>query len=165
MTTLETNTLIQSIVELLTEIYDGPPSPSETWVVDNEPNAGILGALAGVNAREASTSVDGSGDRGSTIAAQVEHLRWSLANANGAMNGKEYSPNWTQSWDLITANETEWERLRQALRAEFESTRATIQRQNELPGDYLNGVLALIPHAAFHLGLIRQMIERVRAGR
>jgi len=32
-----------------------------------------------------------------------------------------------------------------------------------LQGDYLNGVLALIPHAAFHLGLIRQMIERVRS--
>jgi hypothetical protein len=31
-----------------------------------------------------------------------------------------------------------------------------------LQGDYLNGVLALIPHAAFHLGIIRQMIERVR---
>jgi cytochrome c biogenesis protein len=37
-----------------------------------------------------------------------------------------------------------------------------IEKQQELTGETLNGVLALIPHAAYHLGNIRQMVERVR---
>jgi hypothetical protein len=162
MTTLSTSTLINSVVELLTEAYEGPPDPRSTWFIDNEPDSGILGIIAGVSAAEASTSVDGSGRPGTTIAANVEHLRWSLANANAAFQGGEYQGNWKESWALIDADEANWDRLRQALRAEFETLRGIIQRQEELPGDYLNGVLALIPHAAYHLGTIRQMIERVR---
>lgn len=165
MSTLPTTTLIKSIVDLLTEAYAGPPDPKVTWFIDNEPDSGILGALKSVSAAEASTSVDGSGKSGSTIASNVEHLRWSVANANAAMRGKPYNPNWAESWELLNADETAWDRLRQALRLEYEALREAIKMQEDLPGDYLNGVLALIPHAAFHLGVIRQMIERVRSAK
>ena len=162
MTTLPTAALINSIVELLTEAYAGPPNPKATWFIDNEPDSGILGILKSVTAEEASTSVDGSGKSGSTIASNVEHLRWSVANANAAMRGKPYNPNWAESWELLDADEAAWKRLCQALRLEYEGLREAIKMQEDLPGDYLNGVLGLIPHAAFHLGVIRQMIERVR---
>lgn len=155
-------TLITSLVDLLTEAYEGPPDPRSTWFIDNEPNSGILGILEGVSAQEASISVDGSGERGSTIAANVEHLRWSLANANSAFRGKEYNSKWSESWDLITADEAAWERLRRALREEFEILRQFLKEQTHLPEEYLTGVIALVPHAAYHLGTIRQMIERVR---
>jgi hypothetical protein len=163
MTTLETITLINSVVSLLTEAYDGPPNPSETWFIDNDPNSGILGILDGISASEASFSVDGSEQSGSTIAANAEHLRWSLANANAALRGETYQQNWRESWNLLHADEAEWERLRRALRGEFEALRQTIKQQTELQGEYLTGVLALIPHAAYHLGTIRQMTARVRA--
>jgi hypothetical protein len=163
MTSLPTSTLIQSIVDLLTEAYSGPPNPNETWFIDNEPNSGILGIIDNITAAEASRSVDGSGQEGSTIAANVEHLRWSIANANSAMHGQPYQANWKESWKIIDADEAEWDQLRRSLRAEYEALRTTIQAQTELPGIYLNGVLALIPHAAYHLGSIRQMIARVKA--
>jgi hypothetical protein len=162
MTTLETFTLINSINELLTEAYAGPPDPRSTWFIDNEPDSGILGILKGVSAAEASQSVDGSGKPGSTIAANVEHLRWSLANANTMLQGEDNLGSWKQSWSLTSADEAAWEGLRQALRDEFETLRVNIAKQSDLPGEYLNGVLGLIPHAAYHLGTIRQMIERVR---
>jgi hypothetical protein len=165
MSSLPTTTLIKSIVDLLTEAYAGPPDPKATWFIDNEPDSGILGILKSVSAAEASTSVDGSGKSGSTIASNVEHLRWSVANANAAMRGKPFNPNWGESWELLNADETAWDRLRQALRREYEALSEAIKMQEDLPGDYLNGVLALIPHAAFHLGLIRQMIERVRSAK
>lgn len=162
MGTVEIDTLIRSIVDLLIEAYDGPPNPSSTWFIDNEPDSGILGILKSVSAADASTSVDGSGCAGSTIAANVEHLRWSLANANGALRGEPYQENWKESWNLLETDEAAWIRLRGALREEYETLRNSIKQQEKLEGDYLTGVLALIPHAAYHLGTIRQMIERVR---
>ena len=163
MSTIPTSTFISTIITLLTEAYEGPPNPKETWFIDNEPDSGLLGILKNVSAAEASTSVDGSGKEGSTIAANVEHLRWSIANANRAIRGGEYQGNWAESWALINADEAAWDRLRVALRAEFESLREGISNVQELPEIYILGLAALIPHAAFHLGIIRQMIERVRA--
>jgi hypothetical protein len=158
-----TTELIRSIVDLLIEAYAGPPNPAETWFIDNEPDSGILGILAGVSAAEASTPVDGKGDAGSTIAANAEHLRWSLANANAQIRNETYNPNWSDSWLLINADEVGWDRLRQELRSEFETLRDALQRLEDLPSEYFTGVLALIAHAAYHLGTIRQMLERVRA--
>jgi hypothetical protein len=164
-TAIPTGALLQSVVMLLTEAYEGPPNPSETWFIDNEPDSGILGVLANVTAAQASRSVDGSGQNGSTIAANVEHLRWSLANVNATMRGDTYNSNWSESWLLVGADEIEWNRLRQALRAEYQTLRDAILKQEELDDVYLNGLLALVPHAAFHLGLIRQMVDRVRDGK
>jgi hypothetical protein len=164
MTTLPVATLIDSIVTLLTEAYAGSPDPRSTWFIDNEPDSGLLGLLGGVSAAEASRSVDGSGQPGTTIASHVEHLRWSLANVNGTLRGEAWQPNWGESWKLNEADEAGWDRLRQALRTEYETLRALLGQQTALPGEFLNGTLALIPHAAFHLGMIRQMLERARAG-
>jgi hypothetical protein len=56
-----------------------------------------------------------------------------------------------------------WQALRDTVRREFETLRAALSTQTTLPGEFLPGTLALIPHAAYHLGTMRQMIERVRA--
>ena len=161
MSTLPASVVIQSIVDLFTEAYAGPPDPTSTWFIDNEPDCGILGILKGVSAAEASASVDGSGGRGTTIAANAEHLRWSLANANAALRGEPLGK-WSESWNLIGADAASWDALRAALRQEYETLRQAIKNQSELEGDYLTGVMALVPHAAYHLGTIRQQIERVR---
>jgi hypothetical protein len=38
----------------------------------------------------------------------------------------------------------------------------SIQSQAEFPDHILTETLTLIPHAAYHLGTIRQMIERIK---
>jgi hypothetical protein len=162
MAMLDTSIIIDSTIVLLTEAYDGPPNPRGTWWIDNEANSGILGVLDRVSAAEASTSVDGSGDRGTTIAANAEHLRWSLANANATFRGAEYQASWSESWNVLEADEANWNRLRQELRDEYNQLVGLLKKQTSLEGEYLLGTLALVPHAAFHLGLIRQMVERVK---
>ncbi|RPI29964.1 MAG: hypothetical protein EHM70_15090, partial [Chloroflexota bacterium] len=112
MSQIPTTAVINAIVVLLTEAYDGPPDPSSTWFIDNEPDSGILGIIRDVSATEASMPVHESGEAGSTVAANVEHLRWSLANANGAFRGENYQAKWGESWKLIGADEAEWDRLR-----------------------------------------------------
>jgi hypothetical protein len=111
--------LTESIIILLTEAYPGPPDPTATWFIDNDPDSGILGILRDVTAVEASTSVDGTGNPGTTIASHAEHLHWSLANMNRAMSGGDFGK-WSESWDLKEANAAEWDRLRRELRKEFE---------------------------------------------
>lgn len=163
MTDLSSTAVINSIVYLLTEAYTGPPDPSSTWFIDNEPDSGVLGIIASVTAVEASTSVDGSGESGTTIAANVEHLRWSLAMMNAAIRGEPFEGKWKESWLLLAVDDARWDALRDELRAEFEILRQGLQAQTDLPEQYLTGTLALLPHAAYHLGTIRQMIERARA--
>lgn len=163
MTTIPVATLIQSLVALLTEAYAGPPDPHSTWFIDNQPDSGILGVLAGVTAAEASVSVDGSGNTGTTIAANVEHLRWSLHNVNNTIRGQAWDTNWDLSWVLMNASEEQWDDLRQSLRAEFETLRSLLNQQTQMPSEFVTGMIALLPHAAYHLGTIRQMLERVRA--
>jgi hypothetical protein len=165
MTTLPVATLIESITTLLTEAYAGPPDSHTTWFVDNADNAGLLGLLADVTAAEASTSADGSGRPGTTVAAHLNHLRWTLANLNATLRGAAWNPNWSESWELNTADQAAWQALRDTVRAEFDVLREALGQQTELPGEYLTGTLALLPHAAYHLGTIRQMIERVRNDR
>jgi hypothetical protein len=136
MTDLSVTTIINSIVNLLTEAYAGPPDPSSTWFIDNEPDSGILGIIANVSAAEASRSVDSS---------------------------ETFEGKWKESWQLLVVEDASWDALRDELRTEFETLCQGLQAQTNLPEQYLTGTLALLPHAAYHLGTIRQMIERVRA--
>lgn len=163
MNTVTVPTLTQVIVDLLVEAYDGPPDAhSPTWFNDNDPNAGILGQIKPLTAVQASHSADGTGNPGTTVASHVEHLRWSLANANGAMRGEPYETNWSTSWSVIKVSESEWNRLRDQLKKEYQDACKLIAKQETLESEYLYGGFALVPHAAYHLATIRQIIERVR---
>lgn len=162
MSTVSTRALIDAVLVLFTEAYVGPPDPRSTWFIDNEADSGVLGLLKQVSAVEASTPVN-AGERGSTIASNVEHLRWSVANANNAFRGLPFNPNWSESWDLLKADEARWQELRHSLQEEVNRLKEILSQQEKLEDEYLLGVLAMLPHAAYHLGTIRQMIERVRA--
>jgi len=161
---MDTSTVIQSIIILFSEAYRGPADPASTWFIDNEPDSGILGIIAGITSEEASWSSQAK-EPGTTIAGHVEHLRWSLANTNCALHGRQQQGNWKESWNTLDADEAKWEKLKMELDTEFEALLETINQQTELEGDYLTGIMALIPHAAYHLGNIRQLLERARADR
>jgi hypothetical protein len=162
MKKMDPSTIIKSISTLFSEAYAGPADPSSTWFIDNEPDSGILGLIRGVSATEASWS-SRKNDSGTTIASHIEHLRWSLANANAALEGKPYQSSWKESWNTLEANEIKWGSLKKELQVEFETLLANLQKQTGFPDDdSLTGVMALLPHAAYHLGTIRQLIERSR---
>jgi hypothetical protein len=158
---MNTNDVIQSIITLFSEAYAGPPDPKSTWFIDNEPDSGILGIIANVSALEASISTH-KNEPGTTIAAHVEHLRWSLANANRALEGEEYQGKWKESWNTLDTDENRWAELKSEIRKEYERLLENLRKQPDVEGAYLTGVMALIPHAAYHLGTIRQQRERVR---
>jgi len=151
---IQKETFVQVVTELFSEAYEGPQH-AYTWFVDNDPGAGLLGTLARLPAEAASRpTVPG----GATIAAHAEHLRWSLAMANAFARGEQPQAKWAESWSVRTVDATSWERLQADLKREFDTLKAAIQANPNLSGvQVLTGILALIPHAAYHLGAVRQM--------
>ena len=164
MSNLPFKTFFEVLSVMLVEAYDGPPDPRSTWFIDNEPDCGILGTVKHINAQQASISMDGKMSAGSTIASHVEHLRWALMNVNNAIRGELYQPVWKESWLVTEVTGQAWDDLRAALHSEYLTMMDLINNQTGLEGGELYGAMALAPHAAFHLGILRQMIERVNQG-
>ena len=152
----------QSIAQLYTEAYEGAQDPSSTWFTDNLPDAGVLGTLESLSAAQASQSIGDPDLQGSTIAAHTEHLRWSLALANALARGEQSESPWEESWLVRTVNPEEWDRLRLALRSEYRALLQAIQAQSDLPAELVTPGIAIVAHAAYHLGAIRRMVSVVK---
>ena len=79
--------------------------------------------------------------------------------SNALMRGQQPSRDWAESWTVSSVDDTAWLELQSALRLEYE----TLQTQLELGFDPSNPMMttagiALVAHAAYHLGAIRQMV-------
>jgi hypothetical protein len=81
------------VSEFLEEVYDGQKY-DYTWFINNEPNSGILGTIKGISSDEASTQIK---KHGTTIAAHIEHLRWTLEKTNSYLCGEKTSMIWLES--------------------------------------------------------------------
>lgn len=146
---------------LFAEAYEGTDGP--TWFVNNGAEGGLLATIEPLTAAEASRSIT---PESPSIAAHVEHLRWSLANVNSVARGGEWNPDWSASWSVRTVTEDEWRALKAGLHREFAGVLEALASQDldESDGDIVMGIAALAPHAAHHLGAIRQVARIVRAG-
>jgi hypothetical protein len=143
------------IIEFLSEAYDGPSHP-HTWFINNDLESGILGTIKKLKAEEASTPII---ENGTTIAAHIEHLRWSLSKTNSLLCGESPTMNWSESWRVRRVDSEEWMLLIEQLSREFNRLVQSLSSGVSLVSDKpLKEALALIPHAAYHLGAIRQMV-------
>jgi hypothetical protein len=142
------------IIEFLIEVYNGPNHPY-TWFINNEPDSGLLGTIKKLKPEEASTPII---ENGTTIAAHIEHLRWTLDKTNSLLRGENPTMNWSESWQVRKIDSPKWESLIIQLEEEFKKLIRSLSTSNRWASDeQLKEVLALIPHAAYHLGAIRQM--------
>ncbi len=152
--TLPVKTLTPIVAELFREAYTGP-NHAYTWFIGNEPGSGTLGTLGHVSAEDALRPQLS----GSTIAAHTEHLRWSLVIANAFTRGETPQLNWSESWSVTTVDADAWDKLRAELENEYETLYRTIQNQQDVSDEQLlTAMLAFTPHAAYHLGALRQMV-------
>ena len=152
---LSTDLFRSVLLELFTEAYTGPNGP-QGWFIDNRPGSGLFGTFNGVSAEDASRE----SPSGSSIAAHAEHLRWSLALTNAYVRGENPTPSWAESWTLKTVDTRSWDELRADLRREYEEVLAALGRQQDFSDpQMLTGIMALTPHAAYHLGAVRQLVN------
>ncbi|RYG65796.1 hypothetical protein EON80_16665 [bacterium] len=142
------------------EIYDGPKDPSWTWVTTNEPDASILGLLKKLSAEEASRLLPS----GQSVASHTEHLRWSLALGNSYLRGEKPQPDWEESWKVTVVDAAQWDRLRADLKAESDTLRAAVVAHQDWSDPiFFTGTFAMVPHAAYHLGAMRQMAAAAKS--
>lgn len=142
---------------LFREAYLGAEGGA-SWFVSTEPGQGVLGTLSRITAAQASRA-PAPGAR--SIAAHAEHLRWSLAAVNGTLRGEPWNPDWSASWGVQEVDAARWDELRATLKREFEALLAALDRAEPTDPMQLTGICALAPHAAYHLGAIRQIQQAV----
>lgn len=156
--TVPTAEVIAVAREFVIEAYEGP-SPQGSWFTSASADAGLFGTIADLPAELASRP---GRPGGPSIAAHVEHLRWTLELVNATIRGAPWQPDWSASWSLSTVDEPAWRALRSELRREFSALREALEGGPDVSDPMvLRGMLALAPHAAYHLGAIRLMALQV----
>jgi hypothetical protein len=151
--------VIKPLLDILHEVYIGTEN-NESWVIDAKPGEGFSRAVKSLTAKEASTpGVPG----GSTVAGHTGHLKWSLDFALQYYEGKQPKGDWAESWQKGTVDDAEWAQLQQELLESYSKIAAAIAAVKDWSNPYfVQGTLALLPHAAYHLGAIKQLIIAVK---
>lgn len=97
------------------------------------------------------------------FAAHTEHLHWSLENVNAMMRGERPNMDWKQSWTVKTVTDLEWQDLLEQLKTEYQTLMDNMPANPDLNDKmFVTSGVALVAHAAYHLGAIRQMIGQTR---
>jgi hypothetical protein len=151
--------LNRSLPSLLRELAYG--TPASGGFVLNPGDGGLLAALDGLSAADASRSSEG----GATIAAHVDHLRYGLSLLNRWAAGEQNpfaAADWTASWERTTVSDTAWADVRDGLRLEVERWHAALEEPRDVAGVELDGVLGSLIHLAYHMGAIRQIAAGTR---
>jgi hypothetical protein len=148
------------LTRLFSELVDGANDPGGAFML-NSGDAGLLRSLDKLSATAASRSVHG----GATIAAHAQHLRYglSLMNRWAKEGGNPFADaKWEEAWKIDTVDAVAWDEIRHGLRDEAREWMQTLGAPRTVNDIELTGVIASIPHLAYHLGAIRQIDKDVR---
>jgi len=149
-------TLLRETFEKVEGIYlDGGSSLLET--LEKVDAAQASAAMPAISIAPEDVGAGGGTGAGTTIAGQVEHIRFYLEATRAYVQGKEEKFDWKRSWRVTAVTPVEWLNLRRRLQEEYEAVGALL-------GDFrderaVNGALAIGAHTAYHLGAIRQMVR------
>ena len=157
---MTTNEISPILVQLFSELVEGAHQPGGAFML-NSGDAGMLRSLDALSADEASRS----SSEGATIAAHAQHVRYglSLMNRWAREGGNPFADaRWEEAWKTSTVNDTQWDEIRNGLRAEAHDWLAVLGTPRTANAVELSGMVASIPHLAYHLGAIRQIARRAR---
>lgn len=150
-------TMISALITVLDEAIDGPADPKTTWFTTNAPGSGLLGALAGITAEQASRKLP---MHQHTIASHAAHTRFGLAAASLWLTGEHLNLDWDTSWVPTTVSDAGWRDLQAAIARDHGLLRHAMQGVTA-DSKALCGAIGSVAHVAYHLGAIRQLIPLV----
>jgi MoxR-like ATPase len=159
MSEIPRETVLRAVLPVLSEAFAGPADPRSTHFVNNLPDCGLFGTLDALTAEQASTPVE---EGGATAAAQAEHMRFSLDVSVRWMRGEREKADWARSWDVREVDDDAWTELREQLRRTYDAFVVMVHQQ-PMDADLLEGLVATVAHAAYHLGALRQIARHAPA--
>lgn len=152
MSTIPTTHVTEAIATLLDEAFNH----GRGYFLD--PNAAIFETLASVTAAQASAPLAGVG---ATIAAQVKHIAFDLGYVAQCLYHPTTPPaDWGEVWRTVgRVSTTEWEAIQHELHTNYHHINTLLAEPSlwTTPQN-LSLAIALIAHAAYHLGEIRQAL-------
>lgn len=152
MAAVSTDTAIEQLLAVLSEAFDGPKE-SWSYFTDSGAQAGFFGSLVGVSAGDASRTWGGT-----TLAAHVRHVEFSVGASAAWIRGDRSSKNWSESWSVSVVDDAAWKRLQQGLRSAYADLCEAIRARGAADVESLGGVVAAVAHCAYHLGAVRQKL-------
>ena len=144
------------VTRMLREAFEGPPGPW-TYFTEAGPGHGLFATLDALTAAQASQT---GGPSRSTIAGHVRHLSASLALAARRLRGESGSRDRSQSWSVHRVDEAEWAAVVAEVRSAYHTLRVTVEMRSAWDEDAVGEAFGTIAHVAYHLGAIRQRLER-----
>ncbi len=151
--------LASHLISLLHELAHGPDVGAD-YGHFSEPEAGLLPALEGISAAQASAPVAAGRP---PLVAFVAHLSQLLSFAAGQLGGSVEFPDFAAPWQMRALDESQWRALRHELASAFELFQSALQRR-ELEQEELNVAQSTLTHAACHAGAIRFQALNILAG-
>ena len=152
--------ITRSLARLFSELVDGATDSGGAYML-NSGDVGLLRSLDALPAAAASRSANG----GATIAAHAQHVRYglSLMNRWASEGGNPFADaRWEEPWKIGAVSESEWKEIRDGLREEARRWMQAIHLPRDVNEVELTGMIASIPHLAYHLGAIRQIDKQAR---
>ena len=150
---MNTRDLGNTLPALFAELVEGA-SGADAYLL-NKGDPGLLRSLDKLSATAASAITA----TGSSIAAHVDHLRYSLSLMNRWSAGEDpfATADWTASWRKTRVTAAQWKQLREELATEARRWLENLRNPRELEQSELNSVAGSIVHLAYHVGAIRQI--------
>ncbi|AIE84697.1 DinB family protein [Fimbriimonas ginsengisoli] len=145
----------QSAIDLLDEAYVSPEY-EHTWFKDNDPDSSLIPSFRSLTAEDAERKpVVGR----NAVAGHAVHLATSLEGAAIAMRGGPYAVDWEKSWEFPRPlTQAAWEEICDRLERAYLDVRGIVAANTDWSNPiYSKSVQALLAHAAYHLGSIRQI--------
>jgi hypothetical protein len=156
--------LVPTLFAQLRETVEGPPKDGWCWITDGKPGSELFGTLNTLTPQQAfAPPVAGA----KSIAAHVEHLRFTFAVTVERLAGKDPRPDWAGSFVIAETSPAAWEIQKRELRRAYDAMIAGFEKFRdqpiqEWPPIVAAGMVAQIGHTAYHLAAIRQIAQIVR---
>lgn len=154
---MNTQPIAPNLRVILAEMLDGPTAGGYLL---NTNDPGIIRSLDRLSAQAASATHAG----GASIAAHVDHLRYSFSLMNRWAAGENAyaDADWTVSWRTNAVSDADWAKLRADFAREARRWLETIGRPREVNDQELTSLIGNLAHLAYHIGAIRQIDRSTR---
>lgn len=148
----------KSFLAIWTEIFE-PVGDGPHWILDS--GASLFETLSDISAEEASIPVS---KQSANLAAQVNHTSYYIEELRaGLATNFTNKADWEESWQVGAVDNAEWQALIAKLHANYDWLRQLATGFDDWNENYIGGAIAMIAHAAYHLGEIRQGIGIIRS--